>query len=415
MPHPTDQIRVNLQAVVNKADIRREEWNGREYIVIPSYTLPANVIMNGILYPAEEIDRSYMTLENTPAPLGHPQLDGEFLSALHPVAINDYHVGASNRNVEKRGTRVYVEKWLSADVAGRTEGGRKLLAAIAAGEPIHTSTGVFLRQMPAPDDADGYEWVAADMEFDHDAILLGEIGAATPEQGVGMMVNTLSARPLVPNLGERVLGADTWGARMETISSAVQKRFGRPDSWVCVENFDDRRVVYATPEGSFYIDYLILDGVARLEGEPLPVQSETSYYAKNGLVNKFWQWMRNALSSEPIEPQPSEDQEMTPEELKAALDAQAEALTQAVNAAVTPLTDRLAKVESALAANADAALAAKRADAAKLLEVEAETLAGMTANQLDAVIAKNTPAVPLLHGMPVANREALADYDKPIA
>jgi len=38
------QIHINHK-VDNKA-IRRETYNGREHVVIPSYTLPANVIMN---------------------------------------------------------------------------------------------------------------------------------------------------------------------------------------------------------------------------------------------------------------------------------------------------------------------------------------------------------------------------------
>jgi hypothetical protein len=126
--------------------------------------------------------------------------------------------------------------------------------------------------------------------------------------------------------------------------------------------------------------------------------------------------MRNALSSEPVTPtEPSEDQDMTPEELQAVLDAQAEKMTQAVNAAVSPVAERLQKLETELAANSEQALASKLTAAAEALGVEAETLSGMTANQLDAVIAKATPAAALLQGMPLVNREALADYDKPVA
>lgn len=106
---------------------------------------------------------------------------------------------------------------------------------------------------------------------------------------------------------------------------------------------------------------------------------------------------------------------MKPEELQALLDQQAEKMTQAVNAAVAPVAERVQALESTLAANAEAELAGKRAEAAKLLGVEVDTLAGMAANALDAVIAKHTPAAPLLHGMPAVNRDALADYDKPTA
>ena len=409
----SNSIRVNLACAVNRADIRREERNGREHIVVPSFTLPENVIMNGGLYPAEEIDRSYSALEGTFAPLGHPQLDGQFVSAKLPEAINAYHVGAFNRNVEKRGRRIAVEKWIDVEVAQQTEKGRKLLAAIEAGEPIHTSTGVFLYKEPAPENAQGYDWIARNMQFDHDAILLGEIGAATPEQGVGMMVNT--SRAVAVNLGERVLGPDSWGSRMTAISEAVRHRFGRPDSYACVDDFDDRRVIYSTGDGTFFIDYILLNGIARLEGEPLPAQSTVSYFARNddgGVIHKFLQWMRNALHSDPSTHQPPEDQDMTPEELKALLDAQADKVTAAVNAAVEPLTARLDKAEAALAANAEAALAEKRATVAAAWGED--IAAGMTANALDAALLKLQTSAPLLHGRPVVNGANKPDYSQPI-
>ena len=126
-------IRVNLLVAVNSADIRRETLNGREHLVIPSYTLPSDIVMNGGLYPAEEIDRSYASLENTLAPLGHPMIGDQYVSARTPEAINAYHVGAFNRNVEKRGNRVYLEKFVDVQTASQSEGGRALLAAVAAG------------------------------------------------------------------------------------------------------------------------------------------------------------------------------------------------------------------------------------------------------------------------------------------
>src|SRR5690606_39194565 len=65
-------VRVNVRSVANTAAIRREKRNGRDVIIVPSATLPDNVVMNGILYPAEEIAKSFKGLERTPAPLGHP-------------------------------------------------------------------------------------------------------------------------------------------------------------------------------------------------------------------------------------------------------------------------------------------------------------------------------------------------------
>jgi hypothetical protein len=67
-------IQVNITTKVNSQSIRRETYNGREHLVLPSYTLPANVVMNGGSVHAREIDAHYKGLEGTLAPLGHPQV-----------------------------------------------------------------------------------------------------------------------------------------------------------------------------------------------------------------------------------------------------------------------------------------------------------------------------------------------------
>lgn len=193
---------VCVVSAVNSSQIRQEERNGRPHLVVSSYTLPDNVIMNGGLYPADEIAKSYTSLERTYAPIGHPQIDGQYVSAKDPEALHLFHGGAFNRNVTRKDGRVHVEKWIDLEYAKNTERGRQLLEAIAEKKPIHTSTGVFLEREPAVNQK-GYSWVARNMEFDHDAILIGEIGAATPEQGVGMMVNVadgsfLTEEPGIP-------------------------------------------------------------------------------------------------------------------------------------------------------------------------------------------------------------------------
>ncbi len=59
--------------------------------------------MNGGLYPAEEINNSYQTMEGKLMPLPHPMVDGKYVSANDPRAINSYHVGAWAQNVSKSG------------------------------------------------------------------------------------------------------------------------------------------------------------------------------------------------------------------------------------------------------------------------------------------------------------------------
>lgn len=191
------KTRVNITTRVNAASIRREKIEGRDCIIVPCATLPDNVIMNGILYPADEIEKSFASLENTFAPLGHPSRAGQFLSAFDPQAINAFHVGAWNRNVRREKGRVLMDKVIDVEFANQTEGGKRVLAAIDKGEPIHTSTGLYAMMEPSNGDVE-HKATARNIVFDHDAILLDEPGAATPEQGVGMLVNAKGETEQVP-------------------------------------------------------------------------------------------------------------------------------------------------------------------------------------------------------------------------
>lgn len=188
---PTVLVHVRANAA---GAIRREKRNGRDVIIVPSATLPDNVVMNDVLYPADEIARSFKGLERKPAPLGHPTINGKFVSASDPEGLNLGWIGAWNENVrqeaDKNGRkRVLLDKVIDVEVANQSEGGKRVLAAIDKGEPVHTSNALYAMFEAANGDVP-YKFIARNMEWDHDAILLDQPGAATPEQGVGMLVNS---------------------------------------------------------------------------------------------------------------------------------------------------------------------------------------------------------------------------------
>lgn len=188
------KIRVNVQSRVNNSDIEEVVIEGRNFLRVPSATMPDNIVMNGVFYPAAEISKAFGSLEGTPAPLGHPFTeDGSFRSASDPMALAHNYVGAHNANVRRKDGRVHVDKMIDVEIAGSLERGKRVLAAIDEGKPIHTSTGLYcsLSEPLGNEETDEeFKFVASDIFFDHDAILLDEVGAATPEQGTGMMVNT---------------------------------------------------------------------------------------------------------------------------------------------------------------------------------------------------------------------------------
>ncbi len=203
-------VRVNVRTAVNNAQIRRDTRNGKEVIIVPSATLPDDVVMNNIKYPADEIAKSFHTLDRTFAPFKHPMVNGQYVSAREPEAINNFHVGAWNENVRRDNGRVFLDKVIDVEVAGRTESGKRLLEAINKGEPIHTSTGIFMEVEESTDPS--YAYIARNMLFDHDAILLDEPGAATPNQGVGMMVNSGQQITVINSVLDRAVDELEWAA-----------------------------------------------------------------------------------------------------------------------------------------------------------------------------------------------------------
>ena len=405
----TDPLRVNLRCTVNTAEIRRGVvHNGRKHTVIPSYTLPDDVVMNGLLYPHSEIEASYKGLEGTFAPLGHPTLDGTYVPAGTPEAINAHHIGAFNRNVERRGNRVFVEKWVDEDYAANTAGGRKLLEALDKGEPIHTSTGIFLH---ADLTANGktstgkaYRGTARNMLMDHDAILIGEVGAATPDDGVGLMVNTVDVESAEPLQVNEVLSKLSYGNLSRLLNEAATLKWGGEDKWAWVEDFDSTTAIVHIDKVSKAVDYSVKDGVVTFADSLQDVQQKTEWVDKNPVVNRILQWLKFGVNSEPVtKPTAEGELEMTPEELAAALTANNTKLMESVNAVVAPVAKAVADLQTNHQALADTLTANSRALEADKRKVVAEkfgqTVAdALTGNALDEMHAKCVGSAPLLPG-----------------
>lgn len=399
-------IQVNINTQVNSASIRRETYNGREHWVIPSYTLPANVVMNGGLYPEPEINAHYQQIEGTLAPLGHPTVNGQFVSALSPEGINIGHIGAWNRNVRKVGNRVAVEKWLDVEFAQNTEGGRRLierLEAIERGdevEPIHTSIAVFLEREPATN-AEGYDWVARIKSVDHDAILLDEPGAATPAQGVGLMVNADQATPMQANAG--ALGGESYRDKERRLEQAARERFVTgDDGYVWVADFTDSQAILVRNGGDAErYDYVDEDGAIRFGDAGTPVERRESWIAKIPVINHLF----NLFTNHQARPDPHEkegDMPLTAEEKADLVKDIGSAVAANMADQLKPLSERLETLEANHKSLADTLTASQRAEeAAKRQAVEAKfgkaVAEGLTGNALDELY-KQCGSAPSLAG-----------------
>ena len=375
---PEVVLRVNKQAdgrtlasvfaKVNSKAIRKIKHNGREHWVVPSYTLPANVIMNGGLYTAEQIDKHYKGLEGTPAPLGHPTVNGKFISARSAEGLNLGWIGAWNRNVKKVGNRIYLEKWIDIEVAQQSEGGRRVLERLEALErgdegtpPIHSSVAMYLIEEPAPEGRE-YEWIANIDEMDHDAILLDEVGAATPEQGVGLMVNNADkARDLTANSG--VLSDNSMRSQERRLEMAARERFmvEGTDSWVFIADFDaDKAIIVVSGEAAVY-GYTVEEGVVTFDATGTPVERQESWVRRLPGVNALLDFFKpNQDRARPETPEES-DMPLTQEEMAEITQGVGTVVANALKEALAPIAGTLGtiqanqtKLEEGLTANARA-------------------------------------------------------------
>lgn len=382
------KIRVNIRSVVNHASVREAlDVNGRMCIVVPSKTLPDDVVMNEIRYPAAEIAKSFNTLEGTPAPMGHPIVRGNYVGVGHPEAY-PFISGAINRNVKREDGTVHLEKWIDKEYATRNH--PALIEAINKKQPIHTSTGLILERIPVANN-DGYKYEAHNMLFDHDAILLNEVGAATPEQGVGVFVNSAGDQYEVVN---SVLSDESADSTRAAIQAALPE-----DAWL--DDYDETTAVYDTNGGGKVAQtYTITDGVALLTGEPYNVKRKT-----------VWERVVAAFKPKPVQVENKMD-----EELKALLTANSDAVAKIADA-VTKLSADVEAVKSAQDAAGEAATVAANAAMADKRKVVAEKLGEVVANALqgealDAAHAKLQTAATVTAGAVNTSADPLATYER---
>ncbi|EMT6577438.1 DUF2213 domain-containing protein [Providencia rettgeri] len=329
---------------VNSSNISTETIDGDEHIVIRGVVpVVDDVVMNGGLYPANEINSSFKSMEGRQCPYGHPKLGTDYVSADTPRAVNQYHIGAWAENVRKDGEKVVMDVKVNRRFADGCEKGKEFLSRIDdiiagnSADPIHVSTGLLLQREQNKGKSKGkaYTWVARNMHFDHIAILpASEPGAATPEDGVGMFVN--SEGELLDVEAVNLFEIETGQQSEESIVNKVITKL------TALFSANNKEVI--DPMKEIIINALNAKGI-KTEGK-----------SDAELLDAY-----NQMNAE-------EKKEETPEE-KAAREKKekekdtatnTDAITAAVNAAIKPLTDKIDTLEGQLNANADKEVNAMR-------------------------------------------------------
>lgn len=218
--------RVHILSAVNAGAVSK---TGSTYTVKNVVGCVDGLVMNGMLYPAEQLAASAPSLEGKPAPAGHPKdTEGRFISALSGNALLSSYAGAVCTNARHEGGRTMVDIVVNEAQARAHPDGLKLVerldAAISGNnaDPIHVSTGLYCKAITANGESLGkkYRAIATDISYDHVAFLLHSSGAGTPEQGVGMFLNA-AGQPEAVEVGE--VSAEPADRRFEGLAGWLMK------------------------------------------------------------------------------------------------------------------------------------------------------------------------------------------------
>lgn len=408
---------VNIASLVVNSDIRTEVIEGVSFTVIPSKTLPKDVVMNSIMYPSEEVEAAISTLDMSPVTIGHPVVNGKFAPASDPISQAAYGIlGAHNRVKGKTDDgRWVVEKLIPTEQLQNTERGKKLAEAIKHKRPIHTSTGVYLTKEPEIGvNAMGQEYTSRAKidRFDHDAILLNEVGAATPEQGVGLFVNEAGEKEETEVMYVNLSSGDDFsmssnGMRMK-LQDAAQKQFADDDEWLYVEDFNETKAIICHKQKQFAVEYKMVGDEIEFVGELKKVESAGFKFTE--VIGRIVDKVISVVKSEPSDESQTVnknregnevDETKVNEMIANALAAQeaksAEVIKQAIDGAVAAALAANAQTQ----AEAEKALLVEQVVNAKLLPEDAAKECGVTA--LKAMLEGNSqgqPAMGLRRGVP---------------
>lgn len=289
--------RIHILSTVNAANVSKD---GGTYRIKNVCGAVDNVVMNRRLYPGKALAAAAKGLEGKPAPAGHPVRNGAYISAAHGAALASSWIGSYCVNARHESGRTLVDIEVNEKQARAHDKGAQLIerldAAIAGTNtaPIHVSTGLNGKFVAANGESMGkqYDTIVEDIEYDHLAILLGEKGAATPDQGVGMFLNSAGEQEAVESAtlelvaDRRYEGLTGWVRRLlgnsELSFSQIDEQLRAliPDGGWVREVFPKYFIWVDGQEAYFKHDYNISsDNQISLTGMPEKVVREVKYKA----------------------------------------------------------------------------------------------------------------------------------------
>lgn len=418
------QQRVHIVSTVNARNVSK---TGGQYTIRDVVGAVDGIVMNGMLYPGEQLAKSAPTLNGKPAPAGHPKnQDGQYISAANGDALLSSYVGSVCRNARHVGGRTMVDIVVNEAQAKALPDGRAIVARLDAaidgtsGDPIHVSTGLLCEPITAEGTSNGkpYTRIATNIAYDHLAILLHEQGAGTPSDGVGMWLNAAGQPAQVEQVtipsgpdDKRTAGLLGWVRKLlgntdELSMRQIEDGLGATlpaMAWI-VEVYT-RYAIWRDEAGAFWRqDYAVsAEGVVSWAGQPVKVERQVKYeeVSTNQGVDQVKEHILAALAAAGVQTAGLNDA----------------ALLNAYNAhIVKPVEDRLTAANSKLAEHEATARAAADAEATTLA-TELAVNSALTVDDLKRLglarlreLKTTSKAAPVLAGNTGGGNDEFAGY-----
>lgn len=425
--HMNNKMQVNVLTTINSAsNISEQIIDGDPHYVIKNVVpVVDDIVMNSILYPGDEIKKSFHGLDGKPAPYDHPKIDGKYVSASMTRAANQFSVGAWIENSSHDGSKALVDMKVNKVVAERSDKGKELLSRIEAlrvnedgAEPIQVSTGLLLNRESAKGESKGkkYSSIARNMEWDHLAIMPpGVPSAGTPSDGVGIFsTNGEDIERIVVNLEESVT-PDESANKIKWWQRAINRLTGNQLSFNDITeqlrnlikselSADSWPYIVAVYDNYFGVE---IDGQIYMQ----------SYIVREDMVELVGERVKAVYKTE-LEPVKTTEGEisMTNEELQATL---AEAL-KPVQESLTAVNQKLADVEAQnktlreqLQANSEQEETMMRAAIMAELKLPEVAVNALTGEALRETYALTSKAAPISGGFQPNRAEEDFDMEAP--
>jgi len=309
-------IRTHLKSIfcVN-ADytVRREERNGKKYIVVP-VTMMVEGVHSGnhgpLYHSAEELGAAADAWNGVPVTISHPQSGGEYVSAQVPGILEEYGVGVIE-DVRMDGDRLRAEAWIEeGEIKQKSP---EALSTIDSGELMEVSAGLFSEDENVSGEWKGetYNAISRNHRPDHLALLPGEVGACSIDDGCGVRANKEGgkSKTMKTEKDEKltVLSKEQYLADLianaesgyREIMSLIQTKLDAMDTDLksyYTENVYDDYFVYSVrsrdpviPPKMYRRDYSVNDnGELTFAEEPTEVRKQVTYVTltRGGLIRR---------------------------------------------------------------------------------------------------------------------------------